>query len=120
MKKESAWSKLSPEAKKNQQEYRNKHYSVVGTSLPRERADSFRAYCAAQGKTVSAVLSDYIYSIIGREAQTEKDGSENQRAETKKETGEDAAPETTKKPQGEPQPPENDTPDPVYDTPDSV
>ena len=101
----SAYSRLSPEAKKNQQAYRNKHYSVVGASLPRERADAFRAYCAAQGKTVSAVLADYIYSIVGREpdaAPTEKTGS------TKKPPGADAGNQTDN--QDQPQPAENDTP----------
>lgn len=67
MEKSTAWSRLSPDAKKNQQAYKNKHYSVVGASLPRERADAFRDWCKAQNKTVSAVLADYIYSIVGRE-----------------------------------------------------
>lgn len=26
----------------------------------------FRDYCAAQGRSVSSVLSDYIYSVVGR------------------------------------------------------
>lgn len=84
MEKGTAWSRLSPDAKKNQQAYKNKHYSVVGASLPRERADAFRAYCAAQGKTVSGVLSEYIYSIIGREPQVGKTRS------TENQTGSDA------------------------------
>lgn len=67
MDKGTAWSRLSPAAKENQKQYKNKHYSVVGASLPRERADAFRAWCAAQGRSVSGVLSDYIYSVIGRE-----------------------------------------------------
>ena len=72
MEKGTAWSRLSPAAKENHRKRDEKNYSVVGAKLPRERADAFRAYCAAQGKTVSAVLSDCIYSIIGREAQPEK------------------------------------------------
>lgn len=67
MEKGTAWSRLSPAAKENQIKYNQSNYSVVGAKLPRERADAFRTWCAAQGKTVSGVLSEYIYSIIGRD-----------------------------------------------------
>ncbi len=77
MEKGTAWSRLSPAAKENHRKRDEKNYSVVGAKLPRERADAFRAYCASQGKTVSAVLSDYIYSVIGRDAQPGKTGSED-------------------------------------------
>lgn len=81
MDKKTAWNRLSPAAKENQIKYNQSNYSVVGTKLPRDRADAFRAYCAAQGKTVSGVLSDYIYSIIGREPDAAP-AAENQDADT--------------------------------------
>lgn len=63
----TAWSRLSPAAKANKIKYNQSNYSVVGAKLPRERADAFRAWCASHGRSVSSVLSEYIYSIIGRE-----------------------------------------------------
>lgn len=64
MDKKTAWEKLSPAAKENKIKYDQKNYSVIGCKLPREIADSFRAYCASQGKSVSSVLSDFVKSTL--------------------------------------------------------
>lgn len=47
--------------------YDQKNYSVIGCKLNREVADSFRDYCKASGKTVSAVLSEYVKSVLAAE-----------------------------------------------------
>lgn len=85
-----SWKNLSDSAKQKQKEYNQKNYSVIGCKLPRELADSFRAYCASQEKSVSAVLADFVKATLASESQDQ------------------------------PQPAENDTPGPVVDTPDSV
>lgn len=68
MEKTTAWGRLSQTAKDNHRKRDEKNYSVVGTKLPRKEADAFRAYCAAQGKTVSAVLAAYIRDVLASAA----------------------------------------------------
>ena len=69
MKKEnSSWARLSDAARKNQIEYNQKNYSVIGCKLPRVEADAFRAYCAAHGLSVSAVLAGYIRAALASDS----------------------------------------------------
>lgn len=44
--------------------YDQQHFSVLGCKLPRETADSFRAYCRSQGKTVSGMLSEFVKACL--------------------------------------------------------
>lgn len=73
----STWSE---ERRKNADQYNKKHYSVVGAKLPREAADRFRSYCAEHGTTVSALLSSYIYSLIGRPGEDQETGEAPRRS----------------------------------------
>lgn len=50
-------------------QYDQLHYSVVGTKLTRKKADQFRSYCKAQGKSVSAVLAEFVNSVLDQENQ---------------------------------------------------
>ena len=50
--------------KEKQSEWRRANRSTLATDLPRDAADAFRAWCKAQGKTVSATLAAYVYSCI--------------------------------------------------------
>lgn len=55
-----ARKELSREAKIHAMEYDNIRYSVVGTKLPREKADQFRTLCKSSGVSVSAALSAFV------------------------------------------------------------
>lgn len=59
----SAWGE---ETRQKQNEWKKENRMKCAADVPREVGESFRAWCAAQNKTVSAVLADYIYSIVGR------------------------------------------------------
>lgn len=59
-----ARKELSREAKIHAMEYDNIRYSVVGTKLPREKADQFRTLCKDQEISVSAALSQYVRAAI--------------------------------------------------------
>lgn len=59
------WSEAT---RQKQQAYNNKNYSVIGCKLPRPQADSFRAYCAAQGRSVSSVLAEYVRICLASSA----------------------------------------------------
>ena len=53
----STWS---DERRKNADQYKYNHYSVIGASLDRDIADAFRALCKDQGVSVSSALSKYV------------------------------------------------------------
>lgn len=57
----STWS---DERRKKSDQYKYNHYSVVGASLDRDIANSFRALCKDQGISVSAALSQYVRAAI--------------------------------------------------------
>lgn len=59
-----ARKELSREAKIHAMEYDNIRYSVVGTKLPREKADQFRTLCKNQGISISAALSVFVRACI--------------------------------------------------------
>ena len=59
-----ARKELSREAKIHAMEYDNIRYSVVGTKLPREKADQFRTLCKDQGISVSAALSVFVRAAL--------------------------------------------------------
>lgn len=59
-----ARKELSREAKIHAMEYDNIRYSVVGTKLPREKADQFRTLCKDQEISVSAALSKYVRAAL--------------------------------------------------------
>lgn len=80
-------SEWAESTRKKQSDWIKNNRSNMTASVPKEIGDSFRAYCAAQGKTVSAVLADYIYSIVGRE--TDAAPPEKTRS-TKNQAGADA------------------------------
>lgn len=62
--------------RKKQNDWMRENRYKPSTNIPADVGERFRAWCKAQNKTVSAVLADYIYSIVG---QPEKTGStENQ------------------------------------------
>ena len=54
----------SPRRKETATKYDQIHYSVVGSKLPRDVADAFRALCKASGVSVSAALASYIQACI--------------------------------------------------------
>ena len=58
------WAERTEKEKEYAKNYRNKNYSVLGCSLPRPLADAFRVYCASQGKSVSAVLGEYVREVL--------------------------------------------------------
>ena len=53
----STWS---DERRKNADQYKYNHYSVIGASLDRDIANAFRALCKDQGVSVSSALSKYV------------------------------------------------------------
>lgn len=57
----STWS---DERRKNADQYKYNHYSVIGASLDRDMADSFRSLCKASGVSVSAALSQYVRAAL--------------------------------------------------------
>ena len=59
----STWA---AETRRKQNAWKKQNRATIACDLSRDIADSFRGYCAAQGRSVSAVLADYIYSIVGR------------------------------------------------------
>lgn len=59
-----ARKELSREAKIHAMEYDNIRYSVVGTKLPREKADQFRTLCNYQGISVSSALSVFVRAAL--------------------------------------------------------
>ena len=71
--------------RKKQVQWQKENRMKCAADVPREVGETFRAWCKAQNKTVSAVLADYIYSIVG---QPEKTGS------TENQTGADAENQT--------------------------
>lgn len=60
-------SEWAESTRKKQSAWRKENRATLAADMPKESADAFRAWCKSQGKTVSGVLSEYIYSIIGRE-----------------------------------------------------
>ena len=60
----TAYKDWSDAQKRAHKKYDQKNYSVVGCKLPRSDADAFRAFCAAQGRSVSAVLAEYVRSCL--------------------------------------------------------
>lgn len=54
----------SQQRRENAIKYNQDHYSVVGSKLPRDVADAFRALCKASGVSVSAALSVFIRAAI--------------------------------------------------------
>lgn len=72
-----ARKELSSKAKETARQYDNAHFSVIGTKLPREKADSFRNYCKSQGKSVSSVLAEYVNSVLAGIIETTDDQTPN-------------------------------------------
>ena len=60
-------SEWAESTRKKQSDWIKENRYKPSTNIPADVGERFRAYCAAQNKTVSAVLADYIYSIVGRE-----------------------------------------------------
>lgn len=67
----SSWG---DERKKNQATWQKEHRTKLAADVSRETADRFRSYCAEHGTTVSALLSSYIYSLIGRPGEDQETG----------------------------------------------
>lgn len=61
------------DAKRRQNDYKKRERATIAADLPRETADRFKQYCAAQGKTVSAVLAEYIRAQIAAQTGEEND-----------------------------------------------
>lgn len=59
----SAWAESTRE---KQNEWKKRNRMKCAADVDRQTGLLFRDYCAAQGRSVSAVLADYIYSIVGR------------------------------------------------------
>lgn len=57
----STWS---DERRKNANQYKYNHYSVIGASLDRDMADSFRSICKSSGVSVSAALSVFVRACL--------------------------------------------------------
>lgn len=43
----------------------SENMSTLGCKVKKEHAETFKAYCAGQGKTSNAVLRDYVLDCIG-------------------------------------------------------
>ena len=57
-------SEWSDERKQKHVEYDQIHYSVIGTKLPRDQADSFREICKRNNISISAALSVFVRACI--------------------------------------------------------
>lgn len=53
------------DAKRRQNDYKKRERATIAADLPRETADRFREYCAASGRSVSAVIAEYVRSVVG-------------------------------------------------------
>lgn len=56
--------------RKAQNKYTKSHYIVVGAKLKKETAAAFKAYAAAQGTTVNALISQFVAGCLQDQAQT--------------------------------------------------
>lgn len=55
------WAESTRQAQRN---YQKKARAKLCCDVSKETADSFRAFCADQGKSVSAVLGDYVKQLL--------------------------------------------------------
>ena len=62
--------------RKKQNEWMRENRYKPSTNIPADVGERFRSWCKDQNKTVSAVLADYIYSIVGQPEKTRS--TENQ------------------------------------------
>lgn len=65
-------SDWSEDARERQRSYQRRERATIAADLPRETADRFRQYCAASGRSVSAVIADYVRSVVGDDATGER------------------------------------------------
>lgn len=56
------------DAKRRQNDYKKRERATIAADLPRETADRFKQYCAASGRSVSAVIAEYVRSVVGDDA----------------------------------------------------
>lgn len=62
----------SEDARARQNQYKKRERATIAADLPRETADRFRQYCAASGRSVSAVIADYVRSVVGDDSTGER------------------------------------------------
>lgn len=60
------------DAKRRQNDYKKRERATIAADLPRETADRFKQYCAASGRSVSAVIAEYVRSVVGDDATGER------------------------------------------------
>lgn len=65
-------SDWSENARARQNQYKKRERATIAADLPRETADRFREYCAASGRSVSAVIADYVRSVVGDDSTGER------------------------------------------------
>ncbi len=57
---------VSESQKKSSAKWDKANMSVLACKVPKEKAEAFRDYCADQGKSVHAVLLEYVNRCIER------------------------------------------------------
>ena len=57
---------VSESQKKSSAKWDKENMSVLACKVPKEKAEAFRDYCADQGKSVHAVLLEYVNRCIER------------------------------------------------------
>lgn len=57
---------VSEKQKGYRNEWDKKHMKTLGCKLKREQAEAFEQYAKEQGKTVNALLAEYIMRCIGK------------------------------------------------------
>lgn len=59
--------------KRASNKYNLEHMTTLGCKVRKAEAEAFKDYCAKQGKTSNAVLSEYVFECIS----TDTDGEDN-------------------------------------------
>lgn len=57
---------ISEKKKASNNKWDKANMSVLACKVPKEKAEAFRDYCAEQGKSVHAVLLEYVNRCIER------------------------------------------------------
>ena len=59
---------VSDAQKRASNKYNKEHMSTIGCKVKKEEAEAFKKYAAEQDKTSNAILKEYVYKCIGKDA----------------------------------------------------
>lgn len=68
-------SEWMEETKAKQNDWKKKNRSVLACDVSKEVGDKFKAYCKEQGKSVSAVLAEYVNSVLAADQKNDTPGT---------------------------------------------